>query len=259
MNPNLMSKTRRGAARPLPYGVVGLCRDADGGTAVAERSPMLQALYEERNQALGLADAAVGQAREAGRDISDTEAKMISDSQARIAAIDKQIKLLNDLEEVRAAGNSSAQTYRPTSGGTGQGQATAGNGLGARTNPRPGDYKTAGAVVVDHLRAAGYERNSAPDTEARDGLLGAGLDVAGEARAITNETTANVPGLLPEPIIGAIVNQIDDRRPFISSIGARDLGGVPGKVFSRPIVTQHTLGGQQMTEKSELASQQMVV
>jgi hypothetical protein len=219
---------------------------------------MLESLYQERAQCLQLADAAVSQAREAQRDVSDTEAKLIGDSQTRIAQIDKQIKLITDLEELRAAGNSAASTYRPTSG-AGAGQPTAGNGLGARTNPRPGDYKTAGAVVVDHLRAAGYERNSAPDPEARDRLLGAGLDVAGETRALVNETTTNVPGLLPEPIVGQIVNQIDDRRPFISSIGARDLGGVPGKTFSRPIVTQHTLVGQQMAEKNELVSQQFVV
>lgn len=259
MNPNLMHKTRRGTARPLPAGVIGLCRDGDGGTATLERPPMLEALYSERNQSISLMDAAVTQAREANRDMSDVEQKLMSDGQARVAKIDQQIKLIEDLEQIRSAGNSAAQTYRPTSGAGQQGQPTAGNGLGARTNPRGGDYKTAGAVIVDHLRAAGYERNSAPDPEARDRLLGAGLDVAGETRAITNETTANVPGLLPEPIVGAIVNQIDDRRPFISSIGARDLGGVPGKVFSRPIVTQHTLVGQQMAEKTELASQQMVV
>jgi hypothetical protein len=249
MNPNKMRAVRR----PLPVGQVGLLR---------HRNPMIDNLMQERTSLLDLCEQATRNAMEDGnRDLSDLESKLIGDNQARVAKIDAQLKLISDMDKQRAAGDDAAKEYFQAAENRGQGgerQPTAGNGLGARTAPRAGDYITAGDVIVDQLRAVGH-MGSGRDGEARDRLKGANLDLLDEARAIVNETTANVPGLLPKPIIGEIVNQIDDKRPFISSIGAKDLGGVPGKVFSRPIVTQHVAVGQQVTEKTELASQQFVV
>jgi hypothetical protein len=240
----------RAPYRSLPTGQVGLLR---------HRNPMLDALLQERTSILELSEQATRNAiADGGRDLSDLEQKLIADNETRVAKIDAQLKLISDMDKQRQAGDDAARSYLAGGGNEPDRQPTAGNGLGARTEARAGDYKTAGAVIVDHLRSVGHQ-GSARDGDARDRLKGAKLDLLDESRAIVNETTANVPGLLPEPIVGAIVNQIDDRRPFISSIGARDLGGIPGKVFSRPIVTQHTLVGQQMTEKTELASQQFVV
>jgi hypothetical protein len=239
----------RAPYRSLPAGQVGLKR---------HRNPMVDALLSERTTLLDLSEQATRNAMaDNGRDLSDLEQKLISDNETRVAKIDAQLKLISDMDKQRQAGEDAAREYLTGTNEDGRQQPTAGNGLGARTAPRAGDYKTAGAVIVDHLRSQGHQ-SSGKDADARDRLKGAGLDLLDEAR-IVNETTANVPGLLPEPIVGAIVNQIDDRRPFISSIGARDLGGIPGKVFSRPIVTQHTAVGQQVTEKTELTSQQFVV
>lgn len=247
----------RAPYRSLPLGQVGLKR---------HRNPMIDSLLQERTMLLELSTQATRNAMEEnGRDLSELEQKTIADNEKRVASIDAQLKLLGDLDKQRAAGEEAARDYL---GGSrqqdGDRQPTAGNGLGARTAPRPGDYKTVGDVIVDQLRSAGVpasqgQAGCAPDPEARDRLKGAGAMPIHEERALVNETTANVPGLLPKPIVGEVVNQIDDKRPFISSIGARDLGGIPGKTFSRPIVTQHTVVGQQMTEKSELLSQQFVV
>lgn len=242
----------RAPFRSLPLGQVGLKR---------HRNPMLDNLMQERTTLLDLCEQATRNAMDDGnRDLSDLEQKLIADNQARVAKIDDQLKLISDMDKQRAAGDAAAKEYFQ-GGESRQGERrepTASNGLGARTAPRAGDYKTAGDVIVDHLRSVGHS-GSVRDAEARDRLKGAGLDLLDEARAIVNETTANVPGLLPKPIVGEIVNQIDDKRPFISSIGARDLGGIPGKTFSRPIVTQHVAVGQQMAEKTELVSQQFVV
>lgn len=249
MNPNKM-RAVRAPYRSLPAGQAGLMR---------HRNPMVDALLQERTTLLDLSEQATRNAMaDNGRDLSDLEQKLIADNETRVAKIDAQLKLISDMDKQRAAGEEAAQTYLTGTRDEGRQAPTAGNGLGAKTAPRAGDYKTAGAVIVDHLRSVGHQ-GSVRDADARDRLKGANLDLLDEARALVNETTANVPGLLPEPIVGAIVNQIDDRRPFISSIGARDLGGIPGKVFSRPIVTQHVAVGQQMTEKSELVSQQFVV
>lgn len=243
----------RAPYRSLPTGQVGLMR---------HRNPMIDRLMQERTTLLDQSAQATRNAMEADRDLSDLESQTIQANEERVAKIDAQLTLIGDLDKQVQAGETAAREYLggESRGAGGDRNPTAGNGLGARTVPRAGDYKTAGQVIVDQLRAVGAE-NTAPDSEARDRLKGAEVRVVGEEqkRAVAHETTVQTPGLLPKPIVGQIVNQIDDRRPFITSIGARDLGGIPGKLFSRPIVTQHTAVGQQMTEKTELASQQFVV
>src|SRR5688500_1887273 len=250
----MTSKLARAPYRSLPLGQLGLMR---------HRNPMLDRLMQERTTLLDQSAQATRNAMTEERDLSELEEQTTQANEERVAKIDAQLTLIGDLDKQVQAGETAAREYLggESRGAGGDRQPTAGNGLGARTAPRAGDYKTAGQVIVDQLRAVGAE-NTAPDAEARDRLKGAEVRVVGEEqqkRAVAHETTVQTPGLLPKPIVGQIVNQIDDRRPFITSIGARDLGGIPGKLFSRPIVTQHTAVGQQMTEKTELTSQQFVV
>jgi hypothetical protein len=78
--------------------------------------------------------------------------------------------------------------------------------------------------------------------------------------ALANQTTADTPGLLPHVITGDVVNLIDASRPFITSIGGgRSMGGIPGKTFGRPKITQHTLVGLQAAEKTELPTRKMII
>ena len=71
---------------------------------------------------------------------------------------------------------------------------------------------------------------------------------------------ADTPGLLPHMIVGSVVNLIDASRPFITGIGgARPMGGIPGKSFGRPRITQHTNVEAQSAEKAELTSQKMII
>ena len=94
----------------------------------------------------------------------------------------------------------------------------------------------------------------APDPDA------AQRTAAALATRITQQITQTTPGLLPEPIVGQVVNLIDASRPLITSLGgAKSMGGIPGKTFSRPKVTQHTQSGKQANEKSELASRNMII
>ena len=79
-------------------------------------------------------------------------------------------------------------------------------------------------------------------------------------RAVENQITTDTPGLLPEPVIGDVLGQKTAVQPFVSSIGgAKPMGGIPGKTFSRPTITQHTLVGLQTAEKTELPSRKMVI
>ena len=79
-------------------------------------------------------------------------------------------------------------------------------------------------------------------------------------RAVANQITTDTPGILPTPIVGQVVSLIDANRPLVTSLGgARGLGGIPGKTFSRPYITQHVAIGKQAGEKTELASQKMTI
>jgi hypothetical protein len=236
-------------------------------TNAVVRSPMLNQLYNERDQLVDFVERTLTGAADAKRDLSDTESETLTKHRERIGKLDAQIKPIEEFEAARDAGDRAAGTYRPSNsnpydGNTGQG-GSAGQSLGAATTaPRAGDYRSAGQVIVDQLRAAPRSKGGHDDTGARDRLIGAGLRVNGEqdqARAVANQITSDTPGILPVTIVGGIVNDIDTRRPFITSLGARDMGNIPGKVFSRPKITQHVLVGEQLTEKTELASRKMTI
>jgi hypothetical protein len=110
--------------------------------------------------------------------------------------------------------------------------------------------------MVDLIRARGYM--SDPRTGQR-----LPADPEAQSRinyALANQTTADTPGLLPHVITGDVVNLIDASRPFITSIGGgRSMGGIPGKTFGRPKITQHTLVGLQAAEKTELPTRKMII
>ena len=244
-------------------------RNAQGvWTPLANPSPMLQRLYDERQQCIEFVDQTVAGANTEGqqRDLSATENETLNRQRERITAIDAQISPLEDFEQLRSAGNAAASNYRPTQAGTPQDGTTR---LGARTEPVPHHYRSRGHVMVDQLRALGAVAPGArPDLEARERLISAGIvhdgmtpdeyERADQAHArsvdayMSGERAVNIttdtPGILPAPIVGAVMSDLDASRPFITSIGAQALDSIPGKTFSRPVVTQHTAAGKQTAE-----------
>jgi HK97 family phage major capsid protein len=78
------------------------------------------------------------------------------------------------------------------------------------------------------------------------------------ARAIQNSITADVPGIVPTPIVGDIVNIIDASRPIVSALRTYAMPQY-GSSFTRPKVMQHTQVGEQTAQKTELASRKFLV
>ena len=76
--------------------------------------------------------------------------------------------------------------------------------------------------------------------------------------AAPDVTTADTPGILPEPIVGPVYNNIIGRRPVIDAIGTRAMPG-GGKVFRRPKVTTHTTIGASNGENQPLDAGTYVV
>jgi HK97 family phage prohead protease len=59
-------------------------------------------------------------------------------------------------------------------------------------------------------------------------------------------TTADTPGILPEPIVGSVFDGLDPVRPFVAAIGARALPQ-SGATFRRPVITVRPTVTQQPT------------
>ena len=74
-------------------------------------------------------------------------------------------------------------------------------------------------------------------------------------RAAAHQKTSDNLGVVPDPIIGGVINFIDAARPTCHFLGPADL---PSATWYRPKVTQHTLvaaqgsAGAAADEKSEL-------
>lgn len=72
-------------------------------------------------------------------------------------------------------------------------------------------------------------------------------------RALSHEKLAAVPGLLPQNIVGPMIDWLERSRPVINSFTRRPLPSV-GSQFDRPRVTKRTAAGLQSGEKEEFVS-----
>jgi hypothetical protein len=265
--------------------------EGNGTGRVANPSPMLARLYEERQQCIDFVDQTVAGANVEGqaRDLSASEQESLTRTRERITAIDAQITPLEEFEQLRSAGNQANLHFRPT----GPASPSAGNGLGARTEPRPYSYATPGDVIVDMCRAAPHGTSpfgATADPDARERLLSAGVLYAGsndddvrrakdaaqrlaadqrqailqggrpDAQIRATQVTADTPGVLPVPIIGDIMSDVDGSRPFITTVGAKSLA-FAGETFKRPVITQHTAVGKQTVQATTtgVGSQRLII
>lgn len=238
-------------------------------------SPMLQRLTDERQAAVDFVESILNDANVDGqtRDLSTSELESLERTRGRVTELDAQIKGLSEFEETRDAGNAAAANYlRPTGPGT----APERSGLGARVDTRAWQYASPGHVIVDQLRAAPVNIGGQSDPDARERLLSAGVIFAGisdddstrahqRAQELASETratqvTGDTPGVLPTPIIGEIMNDIDASRPFVTTVGAKPLD-FAGSTFERPVITQHTAVGQQTTEATStgVGTQKLII
>jgi len=76
--------------------------------------------------------------------------------------------------------------------------------------------------------------------------------------AAPDVTTADSPGILPEPILGPVYNNFRGLRPVVDAIGVKAMPG-GGKVFRRPVVTTHTTIGLSNGENAALDSGQFII
>ena len=72
--------------------------------------------------------------------------------------------------------------------------------------------------------------------------------------------TTDTPGLLPIPVLGPLVQDINFLRPCVNAVGARAYpDGGAQKTFIRPTITTHTSVATQSTELSAVSATTMVI
>lgn len=236
-----------------------------GGTLTRERhdapagNPVLDRLRAERDSQTELMDGILAAVESESRDLVDAEVRNLEAIRERIGQIDAQVQPLEQFEALRTANGNAARNYRPTPAG--QQRDAGAERLSFSTTGREYEYRSAGEFLADGYRAV-RASDDAQREAARTRLESTGVTVeSGQLvrAAAPHNTTAEVPGLLPVAIVGEIMNNIDAARPFISSVGAKDLGGIPGTTFKRPTVTQHLVVGKQTAEKTEVEDGQLKI
>ena len=81
-------------------------------------------------------------------------------------------------------------------------------------------------------------------------------------RAAAHQKTSDNLGVIPDPIVGDVVNFIDSARPLVSVVGPQSL---PSNTWHRPVVSQNPTvavqgsAGAAADEKAELVSQKMTL
>jgi HK97 family phage major capsid protein len=195
----------------------------------------LEKEIEERNSFL---EGIVAQAQDSDRDLTDNEKEMTVQARSRVIALDDQLKLLYDSRETTARARLRAQEVH-----------NAMDRVRNAVDNGPIEYRSTGAYMVDYIAASTGSRVAMERLEIY-------------TRAAAHQKTSDNLGVIPDPIIGGVINFIDAARPAVAFLGPQDM---PSATWYRPKVTQRTTVGAQGSagaaadEKSELVSQKMLI
>jgi hypothetical protein len=199
---------------------------------------MIDRLERELEERSSFVQGMIGNAQDGNRDITDNEKELIGSAKKRVDVLTDQLEML------RAASVS-------TTGARDKIRVISEEIQTMRRNVDQGviEYRSAGQYILDVYAAGIGDR---PAKERLDLFL----------RTAAHQKTADNLGIIPDPIIGPVLNFIDAARPLVTFDGPQNL---PSATFYRPKVTQHTTvakqgsAGAAADEKSELSSQKMLI
>lgn len=195
----------------------------------------LETEVDERSQFIS---GLVRGAEEGGRDLTSNEMELIGNAKERVTAIRSQLDTLYETREISESAKQRATEV--------------GEALAGIRGPVTGkvEYRTAGSLILDQYKGAMGDRDAASRIETWN-------------RTAAHQKTTDNPGVVADPIVGGLINFIDNSRPLVSFFGTQP---VSSPTFHRPKVTQHTAVGIQGTagsgganEKTELESQKMTI
>lgn len=192
-------------------------------------------LREKESLVRGIYD----RANAASRDVNEEEGEMVAECRGRMEAIKGQMEQAQEVNRI---------AYETRSKGVAVNQAIA----TMKGKPEAGEveYRSVGEYMLDMWNSA-QGNQSAQDR----------LEVYSRAGAAHQKTSDSL-GVIPDPIVGPVIDFIDSARPLVSALGTLPLNNA---TFYRPVVTQHPTVGLQGTaggpadEKTELDSQKMII
>jgi HK97 family phage major capsid protein len=194
----------------------------------------LEKELEERNSA---AQGIIANAQDSERDLNDAEKETLSGLRNRMTELRAQLGELESTAEMATQVSDRMKQFD-------QAMTTA-----RRVGSQVVEYRSAGEYALDSYKSALGDRQAQERLEVF-------------YRAADHQKTSDNLGVVPDPVIGNVINFIDAARPIVSAIGPMPL---PSATWHRPHVTQHTSvdvqgsAGGSADEKTELVSQKMVI
>lgn len=166
-----------------------------------------------------------------GQGITDEEKQHIRSKQERISSLDSEIELLaHDVSMRDSVRDSLVRVSGAVSGGK-----------------APVLYRSAG----EYLHDAGLVLTT-NDREAGDRIA--------RYRAAEHILTADTPGIVPDPIVGPVLDFIDGSRPIVQALGTIAIPA--GPTFHRPVLNDPNVDtgvDLQAAEKQELPSKKFTI
>jgi HK97 family phage major capsid protein len=194
----------------------------------------LEKELEERNSA---SQALIANAQDSERDLNDAEKETLAGLR------DRMVEIRSQLTELEATADLAAQVNDRMK------QVDLAITTARRTGSTEVEYRSTGAYLTDYIAAQTGSQSARERLEVY-------------TRAAAHQKTSDNLGVIPDPVIGDVLNFIDAARPLVSFLGPRDM---PSATWYRPKVTQHATVGLQGSagaaadEKTELTSQKMLI
>jgi hypothetical protein len=185
------------------------------------------------------AETILTSAAQDNRDVTDPERATVEGMYREIADLDGRIEPLHQAEMRNAAHERTVADLQRTT-------------AARRENPSPsGQLERYRGNIGEYLADWGMQRR---DASAAQRVQRANA----EWRVVADQKLADNPGIVPVPIVGNVVGTMPTARPFIDSVSNLAMPS-GGSTFNRPRITQHSLVGLQATEKTQLASQKLII
>jgi HK97 family phage major capsid protein len=199
---------------------------------------MVNRLRKDIDERAAFIEGTTANAQDAERDLTNSELELITEARKRIEVSEEQLEILDSARGTQQRARQRANDLD-----------NALSTMRHQVDKGEVEYRSAGAYLLDSYNAHLGDRDSRERLEVFH-------------RIAAHQKTSDNAGLVPDPIIGNVLNFIDAARPIVSALGVRPM---PSASWHRPKVTVHTTVGLQgdagvaADEKAELDSQKMTI
>jgi HK97 family phage major capsid protein len=212
------------------------CAGGSGSNAAAGDA-IIRRLQTEFHEKEVFANSIMERAEAGNRDLSDDDKGLLVETRERMESIKDQIE---NVEALHAVASQTRQRAAQVDAQIQRDRGVSQHG--------PIEFRSAGDYSLTLYMASQGNRKAKERLEL--------YQRAGSDGGVDHTTTTDMEGVIPDPILGPVLNFIDSARPLVSALGPRPL---PGMNWHRPRVTQHTTVAKQTGEKEELVNQRMKV